>query len=163
MVKHLNIWRGLLYASTAVMLLAQTIGTSLEANRNVVDGFLGTTSYQIKTEEGSDKLWGTYTADYDNTDDLVKAHQQMGEELMEEGAVLLKNNGVLPLKGVSKVTLLGLRSSAKTLYGATIGVSVPAEQNVSLTTALEEEGFVVNKAINDIYNTLGERAMSIRA
>lgn len=156
MFKRVNAFRGVIYVATAFAFLAQTIGAALEANRNVVDGYFGTTSYEIVTDEGSDKLWTTFTADYDNTDELVAAHKEMGEELLEEGAVLLKNNGTLPLDGVSKVTLLGIRSSAKTLYGATIGVSVPAEQNVSLTTALEEDGFIVNKAMNTAYETLAE-------
>ncbi|MCR4675501.1 MAG: glycoside hydrolase family 3 C-terminal domain-containing protein, partial [Lachnospiraceae bacterium] len=156
MFRHVNIWRGGVYLFTAIMLLAQTIGSALEANRNVVDGYFGTTSYKIVTDEGSDSLWTTYTSDYENTNDLVSAHQSMGEQLSEEGSVLLKNNGALPLEGVSKVTLLGLRSDAKTLYGATIGVSVPDNQNVSLTTALEEDGYVVNKTMNSIYQTLAE-------
>ncbi|MCR5102782.1 MAG: glycoside hydrolase family 3 C-terminal domain-containing protein [Butyrivibrio sp.] len=156
MFKRVNAWRGIIYVSTAFVFLAQTIGAALEANRNVVDGFFGTTSYEIVTDEGSDKLWSTYTADYADTNELVAAHQQMGQELLEEGAVLLKNNGTLPLNGVSTVTLLGIRSSAKTLYGATIGVSVPAEQNISLTTALEESGYIVNKAMNTVYETLAE-------
>ncbi len=154
MFKRVNAWRGIVYVFTALALLSQTIGTALEANRNVVDGYFGTTSYQIVTDEGSDQLWTTYTADYADTNELVAAHQEMGKELLEEGAVLLKNNGALPLDGVSKVTLLGIRSSAKTLYGATIGVSVPAEQNISLTTALEEAGYVVNKSMNTTYDTI---------
>ena len=80
MFKHVNIWRGEVYAFTALMLLSQTIGTVLEANRNVVDGYFGTTSYKVVTDDGSDKLWSTYTADYNNTDELVAAHKSMGEQ-----------------------------------------------------------------------------------
>jgi beta-glucosidase len=150
-----NLMRGGAYLMASLIFVGMTARTALETNRNVVDGFLGTKSYYVETDTSSGELYTTFTADYTNTSDLVAAHETMGEQLMEEGAVLLKNNGALPL-GDSKrnVTLLGIRADAKTLYGATIGVNVPAEQNVSLTMALEEKGFSVNTTMNSVYETL---------
>jgi beta-glucosidase len=59
----------------------------------------------------------------------------------------------------SKITLLGLRSSAKaSIYGATIGVSVPDTQNVSLNDALKEKEFQVNSEMVDIYSKLSQDA-----
>ncbi len=156
MFKRKNLWRGAAYLSAALLFVGTTAGTALETNRNVVDGYLGTKSYVVETDETGEALYTTFTADYSNTDELVAAHEAAGEELAEEGSVLLKNNGALPLSSEAKsVTLLGLRASAKTIYGATIGVSVPAEQNVSLTTALEERDFSVNPTANEAYETVG--------
>lgn len=157
MFKKTNLYGGGAYLFAALMMVSNTAGAALEANRNVVDGFLGTRSTMIVTEEGDEELWATYTADYENTDDLVAKHEEMGAQMEEEGAVLLKNQGVLPLtEDVKKVTLLGMRADAQTLYGATIGVSVPAAQNVSLTTALTDIGIEVNPVSNEIYDALGE-------
>ncbi|MBO6092102.1 MAG: glycoside hydrolase family 3 C-terminal domain-containing protein [Oscillospiraceae bacterium] len=150
-----NVWRGFAYLFAALILMGSTAGAALEANRNVVDGFFGTKSYTVVTDKESGELYSTFTADYANTEELVAANEAMGERLEEEGAVLLKNNGVLPLADSTRsVTLLGLRADAKTLYGATIGVSVPSAQNVSLTQALEEKGFSVNKTVNAAYSTV---------
>ncbi len=156
MFKHKNVWRGLTGIFAVLILLGSTAGTALETNRNMVDGFLGTKSYVVETDTSSGELYTTFTADYADTTALVAAHEAMGELLMEEGAVLLKNNGALPLAEAARnVTLLGLRADAKTVYGATIGVSVPAGQNVSLTQALTEKGFSVNETMNEVYNTIG--------
>ena len=150
-----NVWRGLAFLFAALIFLGSTAGQALETNRNVVDDFLGTKSYVVETDTESGELYSTFTADYADTAELVAAHEAMGEQLMEEGGVLLKNNGGLPLASdARKVTLLGIRADAKTLYGATIGVSVPASQNVSLTAALEERGFTVNAVMNEIYQTV---------
>lgn len=150
-----NIWRGLAFLFASLIFLGSTAGQALETNRNVVDDFLGTKSYVVETDTESGELYSTFTADYADTAELVAAHEAMGERLMEEGGVLLKNNGSLPLSSEArKVTLLGIRAEAKTLYGATIGVNVPASQNVSLTQALTERGFSVNTVMNDLYQTI---------
>ena len=81
-----NVWRGLCYLFAALILLGSTAGNVLEANRNVVDGFLGTKSYAV-VSEGGGELYSTFTADYENTDALVAAHQAMGEQLMEEESI----------------------------------------------------------------------------
>ncbi len=155
MFRKTNLFRGGAFVFTTLFVIGMTAGTILETNRNVVDGFLGTKSYSLITDD-ADELYTDYVADYDNTEELVNAHKEMGEALSEEGTVLLKNSGILPFDGVSKVTLLGLRADASTLYGATIGVSVNAEQNVSLTQALTENGIEVNETINAAYATLAE-------
>ena len=159
MFKHKNIWRGFACVMAVLIFLGSTTGVALETNRNMVDGFLGTKSYAVVTDSDGGELYSTFTADYENTDALVAAHEAMGELLMEEGAVLLKNNGALPLSDSERsVTLLGLRADAKTVYGATVGVSVPAAQNVSLTQALTERGFSVNETVNAAYNTVNAGA-----
>lgn len=152
MFERKNLWRGGAYLCAALVFVGSTAGTALETNRNMVDGFLGTKSYVVQTDTSDGELYTTFTADYANTDELVAAHQAAGETLAEEGSVLLKNNGALPLAETArKVTLLGLRADAKTIYGATVGVSVPDAQNVSLTTALTERGFSVNTTANEAY------------
>ena len=150
-----NVWRGFACLFAALILIGSTAGTALEANRNVVDGFFGTKSYTVVTDTEGGELYSTFVADYADTTELVAANEAIGEALLEEGAVLLKNEDALPLpENARSVTLLGLRADAKTLYGATIGVSVPSAQNVSLTQALEDKGFAVNETANAVYKTL---------
>ena len=68
-----NIWRGLCFLFAPMILLGSTAGSVLEANRNVVDGYLGTKSYTV-VSEAANELYTTFTADYENTDALVAAH-----------------------------------------------------------------------------------------
>lgn len=153
-----NVLRGISYISVMMIFIGHTAGIALETNRNMVDTFLGTKSYEVVTEGEGEELYTAYKADYNNTDELVNAHKDMGKRLLEEGAVLLKNSDALPLSSEEKnVTLLGLRAEAKTIYGATIGVSVPAEQNVSLSTALTEKGFSVNQEVNNAYMSMAQK------
>ena len=106
-----NVWRGLAFLFASLIFLGSTAGQALETNRNVVDDFLGTRSYIVETDTESGELYSTFTADYADTTELVAAHEAMGEKLMEEGGVLLKNNGGLPLASdARKVTLLGIRA-----------------------------------------------------
>ena len=158
MIKRRNFLRGCAYLFAALILITMTIGSVLEANINVVDGFLGTKSSMIVTVEDSEnELFTKFTPDYNDTTALVEQHLYMGETLEEEGAVLLKNNGTLPLQeDEKKVTLLGLRSGSEAVYGAKIGVSVPKSQNISLGQALTEKGFAVNDTMMSIYETLAE-------
>lgn len=156
MIKSRNLLRGFAYLFASLILITMTIGSVLEANINVVDGFLGTKSSMIvTTEDGENELFTKFVPDYKDTTALVEQHLYMGETLEEEGAVLLKNNGALPLtENEKKVTLLGFRSSSEALYGAKIGVSVPKSQNVSLSQALTEKGFTVNDTMAAIYEKL---------
>lgn len=157
MFQRKNLWRFGAYLCASLVLVGSTAGAALETNRNMVDSFLGTQSYIVETDTSAGELYSTFTADYTDTDSLVAAHKAKGEELAEEGCVLLKNNGALPLaESARNVTLLGLRADAKPVYGATVGVSVPAAQNVSLTTALTERGFQVNPTANEAYGIVNK-------
>jgi beta-glucosidase len=155
MFRRTNVWRGLVFTFTIVFIISNTAAIILESWSNLIDGFLGTKSYAVVTDEEEGELWTTYISDYENTNELINAHKELGKTLLEEGAVLLKNNGSLPLSENPKVTLLGLRSSA-TVYGATIGVDVPDNQNLSLSEALKEKGFQVNDTMVDIYAVLAQ-------
>ena len=54
----------------------------------------------------------TYSSEYGSTTELVQAIADVGERMNEEGSVLLKNNGALPLSSdeTQKVSLLGFSS-----------------------------------------------------
>lgn len=156
--KKNSLWRGFVFLFTIIFILGITAGNVLEAWQSRVDGYFGTKSYAIVTDDvEGEELWTAFQADYSDSTSLVNAHKQIGETLQEEGTVLLKNNNSLPMAEGSKVTLLGLRSSdSAMIYGATIGVNVPAEQNIGLKRALEEKGFQVNDTMSEIYNTLAQ-------
>lgn len=83
---------------------------------------------------------------YASEEELRKAENDYEIRTMAEGSVLLRNqNKALPLTG-KKVTLFGNASVRPSFHGGSGG---PSNTGVDLKTALEEEGFQINKAVYD--------------
>lgn len=117
-----------------VFLLVLTVtGTSVALTyETTVNEFLGI--QQSQTSEGTGEV--LYDCSYDNLDDLLDAKRQIIAETEGEGAVLLKNNGALPLAEGSKVSLFG-RTTVDPIYGGTGSGSVDTTIATDLVTALE--------------------------
>lgn len=77
------------------------------------------------------------------------------EEIMEEGIVLLENDGLLPLDGVENLNLFGWESINPAYGGAGSGGINDLYEIVSLTKGLENAGFAVNQELVDFYNSYG--------
>ena len=145
--KTAKVWRGLAALFLSIALLVFSMGGVAEQWRSVIDQNLGTTSSKTVND-------GRYQADYTDTDDLVKAHRQIGEQVGQEGAVLLKNNGAMPLQSGAKVTLFGMGSQYPFL-GGVMGSSISTPDQVNLVNALTQKGFSVNPTMTAIYEAMG--------
>ena len=145
--KTAKVWRGLTALFLSLSLLVFSMGGVAEQWRSVIDQNLGTTSSKTVND-------GRYNPDYTDTDDLVKAHRQIGEQVGQEGAVLLKNNGTLPLQASAKVTLFGMGSQYPFL-GGVMGSSITTPDQVNLVNALTQKGFQVNPTMTAIYEAMG--------
>ena len=102
----------------------------------------------------------TYKSDYAGTGELLNAIEDLGERMSEEGTVLLKNNGALPLSAgeKGKVSLLGF-SSYYPVRGGIMGSSFIANQGtdadtVDLVQALTAKGFTLNPDLQPLYQGL---------
>ncbi|MBR1813808.1 MAG: glycoside hydrolase family 3 C-terminal domain-containing protein [Lachnospiraceae bacterium] len=84
-----------------------------------------------------------YYADYPSMQEAQAAAADLGKELGEEGTVLLKNNGALPLDGNEWVSVLGV-SSDKVEGGST-----------TVAASLEAAGFHVNPELKSYYEGVG--------
>ena len=146
-----KVWRGL--TATGAMLLAASVtaSTVVTAHRTDIDKMIGTQSIQIVNETNAtpEELY-TYASDYSSTTDLVKAMQDIGIRMSQEGSVLLKNNNAaLPLSAeeLGKVSLLGFQSYFPN-KGAILGPTAAENHGtdadtVDLVGALEARGFQV--------------------
>ncbi len=111
-----TLWQGLTYVCALLLAISIIASNVLEANRSAVDGFFGSVSEELVSEEG--ETYSTFKPDnkYLNADGtgnaraLIRDAIDLGRRHETEGAVLLKNNGALPLAKGSNVTLLGARS-----------------------------------------------------
>lgn len=88
----------------------------------------------------------------------------VAERIEAEGAVLLENDGALPLASGTKINLLGYASNSIVYGGSGSGGSNYTANRKDFVTALTEAGFVVNAAITDLYvSTATAEANSMRA
>ena len=158
MKKKTALWRGLTSILCLVLALSIILGSVLEANAGAIDTYLGTLSSRIVSENPED-LYTKYkpidsVLNEDGTGNstaLIQAAIDLGRREAAEGAVLLKNNGTLPLSQGSNVTLLGIRSHMN-LLGSSFGVKA---QGVYISL---EQALAGNKT--DFANTIAQSAGS---
>lgn len=91
---------------------------------------------------------------YSNKPDL-EAHGEAVRKAAAEGMVLLRNNGVLPLNGVSNVALFGL-SAYHTIAGGTGSGNVNKAYTVNIDEGLKAAGLTVDAKIQNLYNSYRE-------
>lgn len=158
------LWRGVTATTASLLALSVTATPLVNGFRTDIDKFLGTKSQMIVTDtEGDAGNLYTYTSDYANTTELVQAIADLGERISEEGSVLLKNNGALPLtqEETQKVSLLGFSSYYPVRGGDGVGMGSSLSENtgtdadtVDFVQALAAKGFAINPVLQQLYKTL---------
>ncbi|WP_112179798.1 beta-glucosidase [Paraliobacillus zengyii] len=135
-----------------IVIAANLLLQVFEAHANL---YLGRGDVIINEAEGTNG-WESqyYPLDYENEEEVISASEEMIEEISNEGFVLMKNNGVLPMAEQSKVTLLG-RNSADPVYGGSGSGSVSLDTVVDMKTGLLNTGFEINE---EVYSVLEEYA-----
>lgn len=123
-----------------------------------INTFLGTSSYEtMRTgESSSDGIY--FESEFSTLKEVIDAKEALAREISQEGTVLFKNDGALPLNaGSEKVTIWGLNALAPTyggLIGSTTSVNYEAGQTtVSLIDALKENGVSLNEDLLSLYNS----------
>ncbi len=76
----------------------------------VINQALGLSSFKTIRPEGAEEE-NRFVSDYNSMEEAKEADKELAERLTEEGVVLLKNNGALPLRQDAKVTILGHAST----------------------------------------------------
>ncbi len=70
----------------------------MESYRTNIDSLLGTSSTKVVSDDEDSSELYSYVSDYSSTTELVQAIADLGEQMSEEGTVLLKNeSSALPL------------------------------------------------------------------
>ena len=116
-----------------------------------INSFLGTSTTKIEYLEGSDGTYPRYyETEYNSVAELKAAGLALAEKVEGEGAVLLMNNGLLPLTS-KDVSLFGA-TAASPVYGGTGSGAVSTDDAPSYPDALERAGLnVTNKALLQWY------------
>ena len=146
----------LLAAPVAVILIAAMVVVSMFDNTMAL--FLGGTFWELENEDASAIY---YEGDYKTEEERTEAGAKLVKQVEAEGASLLMNdNEALPLSAKAKVSLFST-SAVNIVYGGTGSANVDTTKCDDLKTALEKEGFAVNKTLWDFYLT-GEAAKYTR-
>lgn len=158
--------RGLSTLLACILALSLAAGPVVENNRTDIDKFLGTKSQVLVDTGESTTPAYTYTSDYKSTKELLDAIEDLGERMQEEGTVLLKNNGALPLtqEETQKLSLLGF-SSYYPVMGGDMGSSLAENHGtdadtVDFVAALNAKGFKYNTVLADMYKGLESSFMT---
>ena len=114
-----------------------------------INSFLGTSTTQIVGEDAGEYV-RYYESEFGSIAELKAAGLAKAEEVEAEGAVLLKNNGILPLTS-PEVSLFGATATSP-VYGGTGSGAVNTADAPSYVDALTESGLTVtNTALLDWY------------
>ena len=119
-------------------------------NKTLVNSALGVSDYVVLQNESAGEGTDYFPSAYGSVAEVEAAAATLSEEVEAEGAVLLTNNGVLPLAAGSKVSLFGV-ASADPIYGGTGSGSVKSAITVDFKQGLENAGFSVNPTLYEWY------------
>ncbi len=151
-MKKANLFRGIAACTGALGILGTCITVQRFNWSGSINQFLGIESGNV-TGNGSMVYASSYgELNAENLAKLVKDEIAYCKEEMEEGAVLLENDGVLPLDAsVKNVSLFG-RASYDIIYKSHAGGGiVSAASAISLKKAREDSGFKVNDTLYNAY------------
>lgn len=137
--------------STALIFTAS--GIMLE-NASAVSGFLNAQTQIVYEEESDEDVDSTYyKTQFNSVAEVIANGEELCEEVVAEGAVLLKNdNNALPLNKGGKVTLYGAGSTNIVIGGG--GSSITGASYVDFKTAFEDAsvGLDVNDGLWNWYS-----------
>lgn len=151
-----RVWRGVATTGTSLLALSLSASMVIDTFRTDIDKFLGTQSTQMVTDNQKEDDY-VYKSDYSNTTELLDSIEDLGERMSEEGTVLLKNNGALPLSAdeKQKVTFLGF-SSYFPIQGGDFGSTLAENKGtdadtVDMVQAFEAKGYSLNPTVQNMY------------
>ncbi len=155
-----NIAKGL--SCTAAFLLMVSLTATVLGNQyeGSVNGVLGVQTGSVSGTDGEIVYQSDYTDDGLPSDEgmykLLQAEDEFNYTAMAESAVLVYNNGALPLaSSVKKVSLLG-RAVVDPVYRcSSAGPTIDEKRVIGLTTAMENAGFQLNQTLLDAYSASG--------
>lgn len=91
------------------------------------------------------------------TESTTEEATQLCEQIAEEGIVLLKNDGLLPLAGIDKLNVFGWASTNPCYGGTGSGALSDAYPTVSLLEGIEHTGIQVNQDLVKFYSEYADQ------
>ncbi len=155
--KTVTLWKSLGILLLVFAILLSGGSAAIKVFDNTFAALLGGRFWDVVNEDPNAVY---FKEDFDSDAARLDAGAKICYQVEAEGAVLLMNNGALPLAEGSKVSTLST-SSVNIVYGGTGSGNVDASKADNLKVALEKSGFEVNPTLWDFYLT-GEGAKYAR-
>ena len=156
--KKTGLKRGLAVIMASLFVLSMFATSIAQTWAPKINAFLGTSSFEtVKTgESAGDGIY--FDSEFTDVKQVIDAKEALAREISQEGTVLFKNDGALPLDAASeKVTIWGLNALAPTyggLIGSTTSVNYDAGQTtINLIDAMKENGVTINEELLSLYQS----------
>lgn len=153
--RRMQRWRGLTVFFSSLMTIVVCITALASSYTSEINGFMGVSSVEVVNNGGeSEEELVRYKSRFESLDEMMQAKSELCEAVTDEGIIMVKNNGTLPLADTQSVTCLG-RSSVDLIYGGGSGAGIIGNEgtgiNATLKEGLEKAGFSVNPVMWDFY------------
>lgn len=148
--KYIFPWRGLT-AWGLLFAFGFGVGSQLASMAdNALAVFVSGKMYKLKNADTNARY---YSPDFNTEQEMLDYGKAVSKQVEAEGAILFKNeNNALPLKSGAKISCFST-SAVNLVYGGTGSGAIDTSKADTLKSALEKEGFSVNKALWDFYET----------
>ena len=151
-----KLMRGVVAAVCCVLVLLIAFTSTLFLYKDAVNSYLGVTASSGVADAGEDTIY--YESEFgafndENLQKLIDATYEQTTQEMEEGAVLLKNEGgALPLaQDERSITIFGSSSVNPVIRCHSAGNTAEGEHLISMGEAFEEAGFEINQTLWEAY------------
>ncbi|WP_314060827.1 glycoside hydrolase family 3 protein [uncultured Vagococcus sp.] len=145
----------IIYLITTLLTVLLIVGNVLILSYSqIVTVFTGQSSTKLVAAK-DEKPVDFFTSDFKNNEALHDYTKELGQEIVEEAIVLIKNDdSTLPLASGNKVSLLG-QNSVDLIYGGGGAGSIDTSKAPDFKTVMKKSGFEINPTLWDFY-TKGE-------
>jgi len=144
---YVSRWKALTILTLVAVLVTGPAAIALSVFDNTVAAFVGGTFWALENEDPN-ALY--FTPDFDSAQDMARRGNELCQQVEAEGAVLLVNNGALPLPEGSRVSCFST-SSVNLVYGGTGSGNIDASTADNLRSALTKSGLMVNEVLWNFY------------
>ena len=138
-------------ALLALLLAVNLVATQVVLVRNTLNTVFGSERRVLVGGGADGALYYTASEGIDSKADALTAANRVNETICEEGFVLLKNDGSLPLDTSAKISVFGM-SSVDLVYGGSGSSARDASKVADLYAGLENAGFDYNAKLKSFYD-----------
>ncbi len=145
----IKLW-SVLSVLTLALFIASIIGTNIALSASqAINIFFKTSTYKIV---GGTENTNYFETGFSSAEELEAHDKEIAEQLTGEGAVLITNNGALPLKEGDSVSALS-HSSVDFVTCGIGSADIDTSKAPTFKEALESRGLKVNPTLWDFYST----------
>ncbi len=152
-IKALRVWLIILSALLAFLFIVTMVLTQVPFLTNTINSVTGGSRRYLK--RGDPSKYQYFVSDYKTKEEVYNAANELNKQIVQEGAILLKNEkNALPLKEGAKISVFGRNSVDAVLGGSGSNKGDTSSAITDFNDALKASGFDCNPVLADYYRGL---------